>query len=260
MRTGLVEGKVALISGIGPGLGRAIALALAREGADVALGARRDVHLRSVAAEVEALGRRAVWRCTDVAREADCRALAQAACGELGGIDIVVNSAARFAGVRFADGEFDSWRAVLETCLLGALQLTYAALPSLRERGDGRVVNIGTMATRDFREREGPYAAAKSALLAATKSLARELGRDGIRVNAVNPGYIQGKPTQAYFARQAQESGGTAADYERQITGQTALGYIPGPEEIAGTVVFLASDLSRPVTGHVIECNGGFWM
>jgi NAD(P)-dependent dehydrogenase (short-subunit alcohol dehydrogenase family) len=260
MAAGLVDGKVALISGIGPGLGRSIALALARAGADVALGARRERHLRSVSAEVEALGRRALWRCTDVARDSDCRALAEAAHKDLGRIDIVVNSAARFADLAFAEGGFEQWRAVYDTCLLGALQLTHAALPALRECGDGRVINIGTMATRDIQPREGPYAAAKSALLCATRTLARELGPEGIRVNAVNPGYIQGRPIQASFARQARERGGDPADQERRITAQIALGYIPGPDEIAGSVVFLASDLSRPVTGHVIECNGGMWM
>jgi NAD(P)-dependent dehydrogenase (short-subunit alcohol dehydrogenase family) len=257
----LVAGKVALVSGIGPGLGRSIALALAREGADVALGARREETLRSVAAEVEALGRRAVWRSTDVAKPADCEALAERAAHAFGGIDIVVNGAAYFGrGLPLASGDFESLRGALDVCLFGSLALTRAALPSMRARGGGRVVMIGTMATRDTQPGEGAYAAAKAAVLMAVRTLARELGRDGIRVNAVNPGYIQGEPIQAAFRARAEKRGVAAAQVEREIAEATALGRIPSPDEIAGSVLFLASDLSRPVTGHVLDCNAGMWM
>ncbi|MCE2392784.1 MAG: SDR family oxidoreductase [Proteobacteria bacterium] len=258
---GLLEGKVAVVSGIGPGLGRGIALALAGQGADVALGARRENVLAEVAGEVEALGRRAVWKSTDVSNDADCRELVERAGGELGGVDIVVNSAAAFGdGRSVMEGDFENWRGALDVSVMGALQLTRAALPLLAARGDGRVVNIGTMATRDIQPREGAYAATKAALLSATKTLARELGPRGIRVNAVNPGYIDGGSIREYFERQAREGGGEPDDYARAVIDQIPLGYIPPPEEIAGSVVFLASDLSRPVTGHVLDCNGGMWM
>ncbi|HXZ86909.1 MAG TPA: SDR family oxidoreductase, partial [Myxococcota bacterium] len=142
----------------------------------------------------------------------------------------------------------------------GALQLTRACLPSMRARGGGRVVMVGSMATRDPRPGEGSYAAAKAALLMATRTLAAELGRDGIRVNAVNPGYIQGEPIQKAFERRSRTRGVSAAQLEAEIVERSALGYIPGPEEIAGSVVFLCSELARPVTGHVLDCNCGMWM
>lgn len=257
----LLEDRVAIVSGIGPGLGRSIALALAREGAHVGLAARSEDTLAAVTAEVEALGRRAVWRSTDVARPEDCAQFVAHAVAELGGVDIVVNSAARGnTGFTLADSDLDDWRSAMEVSFFGALQLTQAALPSLLASDHASVVNIGTLATRDIQPRQGAYAAAKMALLTATKTLARELGAQGVRVNAVNPGYIAGRPIQSYFERQARESGGVLADYERRITDQIALGAIPSPDEIAGSVVYLASDLALPVTGHVIECNGGMWM
>jgi NAD(P)-dependent dehydrogenase (short-subunit alcohol dehydrogenase family) len=257
----LLAGKIALVSGVGPGLGRSVALALAREGADVALGARSEDVLRGVAAEVESLGRRAVWRATDVARPQDCEALAALAVEACGGIDIVVNGAAFFGrGEPLAAGDLESQRGAFEVCFFGSLALTRAALASLRARGGGRVAVIGSMATRDPKPGEGAYAAAKAALLMAVRTLAVELGRDGIRVNAVNPGYIQGEPIQGAFRRRAEQRGVEAAQIEREIAQATALGYIPSPDEIAGSVLFLASDLARHVTGHVLDCNAGMWM
>jgi NAD(P)-dependent dehydrogenase (short-subunit alcohol dehydrogenase family) len=257
----LLAGRIGVVSGIGPGLGRSIALALAREGADVALAARSEANLAPVAAEIEKLGRRAVWLPTDVSRAADCERLVGRAVEALGGVDLLVNSAAAFGPrVPFAEAELAGWHEAMNTSFFGALHLTRACLPSMRARGGGRVVMIGSMATRDPKPGEGSYAAAKAALLMATRTLAAELGREGIRVNAVNPGYIAGEPIQKAFARRAQARGIRPAEVEAEIAAQTALGYIPGPDEIAGSVVFLCSELSLPVTGHVLDCNSGMWM
>jgi NAD(P)-dependent dehydrogenase (short-subunit alcohol dehydrogenase family) len=257
----LLEGRAAVVSGVGPGLGRAVALALAREGADVALVARSERNLAPVAREIEALGRRVVWQPTDVSRDGEAEALVARAAELFGSVDIVVNSAASFGhGEPAIDGDLDGFRAALEVSYFGALRLTRAAAPWLRAHGDGRVIMIGSMATRDPKPGEGAYAAAKAAVLMLTRTLATELGPDGVRVNAVNPGYIQGPPIQAAFRRRARERGTRAEDEESDVVRQTALGYIPDPEEIAGSVVFLASPLSRPVTGHVLDCNSGMWM
>jgi NAD(P)-dependent dehydrogenase (short-subunit alcohol dehydrogenase family) len=257
----LLAGRIAVVTGIGPGLGRSIALALAREGADLALAARRAANLAPVAAEIEKLGRRALWLPTDVSSAADCERLVQRAVGELGGVDIAVNSAAAFGPrTTFAQADLAGWHEAMNTSFFGALQLTRACLPSMRGRGGGRVVMIGSMATRDPRPGEGSYAAAKAALLMATRTLAVELGCEGIRVNAVNPGYIQGEPIQQAFARRARARGITPAQVEAEVVERSALGYIPAPDEIAGSVVFLCSDLSRPITGHVLDCNAGMWL
>ena len=119
---------------------------------------------------------------------------------------------------------------------------------------------VGTMSTRDPQPGEGAYAAAKAAVLMATRTLAVELGRENIRVNAVNPGFIQGEHIQAGIRERAKARGISAAEFEAEIVAKTALGYLPGPDEIAGSVLFLVSDLSRPVTGHVLDCNSGMWM
>ena len=261
MRRELLEGKVAVVSGVGPGLGRSIALMLAGEGADIALGARHTSVLEEVAAEVEALGRRAVWQATDVSRPEQCEALVARAAEELGGVDIVVNSAAASnRDERLSDGDPDGWREAIDVSYFGSLLLTRAALPLLRQRGGGHVVMVGTMSTRDPQPGEGAYAAAKAAVLMATRTLAVELGRENIRVNAVNPGFIQGEHIQAGIRERAKARGISAAEFEAEIVAKTALGYLPGPDEIAGSVLFLVSDLSRPVTGHVLDCNSGMWM
>lgn len=257
----LLEDRVAVVSGIGPGLGRSIALRLAREGADLALGARSAENLEPVAAEIEALGRRCVWESTDVSKPEQCERLAARAQADLGGIDVLVNSAAAFGRAEtLADGSPEGWHEAMAVSFYGALHLTQAVVPFLRERGGGRVVMIGTTAVRDPKPTQGAYATAKAALLMATRTLAAELGPQGIRVNAVNPGYIQGESIQRAFRFRAKERGVSPESLEAEVMENSALRYIPGPDEIAGSVLFLASDLAQPVTGHVIDCNAGFWL
>ena len=132
----LLEDRVAVVSGVGPGLGRSIALRLAREGADLALGARSPGNLEPVAAEIEALGRRCVWECTDVSKPEECERLAARAEADLGGIDVLVNSAAAFGRAEtLADGSPEGWHEAMAVSFFGALYLTQAVVPRLRKRG-----------------------------------------------------------------------------------------------------------------------------
>jgi NAD(P)-dependent dehydrogenase (short-subunit alcohol dehydrogenase family) len=264
---GLLDGKVALVSGVGPGLGRSIAHALADEGADVALVARRQEHLQTVAGELEALGRRVVWLPTDITKPDECARIANHARVELGGIDVLVNVAHTygsdhpFVETYLVEGELGAaWRRSMDVNFFGSLNMTYAVLPAMRERGEGRVIMINTMAVRDVQPRQGPYAASKAALAMAVRTLACELGSSGIRVNSVHPGFIRGHAVDAYFERTAQQRGCAPEDVYWEIAGKTALRYLPDEREIAGTVVFLASDLSRPITGQSIDVNCGHWM
>lgn len=253
----LLANRVAVVSGIGPGMGRDVSLALAREGADVVLAARSAERLDAVAAEVRTLGRKALPIATDVADAEQCRRLAARAVEELGRIDVLVNNA--FAAGPFDPIEtasFDDWRRVFEVNLFGSLELSRAVLSSMKARG-GSIVMIGSMSMRLIEPRFGGYAASKAALLTAARTLAREVGAYRIRVNSVVPGYIWGPALAGYFRRLAAERSTTPEAVYEQIAARSALGYIPSSEEIAGAVVFFASELSRPITGQALDVNCG---
>ena len=259
MSAGLLNGKVALISGAGPGLGRAIALRCAEEGADVLLGARDEAALEAVAAEVRALGRRAVYRRTDVTLPEDCRALADLAHEQLGGVDVFVHNAARRLqpGHDVADADLDDWRRSMDVNLWGCVHAAQAVLPLMRDRGCGRIVVIGAITTRVVPGRaRGDYALPKAALLQLVRNLAYEEGPSGIRVNAVVPGWIDGPTIQ----KLRDEGGDEAAAMIRDAVAEMPLGVMPTSYDIAGSVLFFASDLSAPVTGQCLDVNGGQYL
>ena len=256
----LLEGKVAIVSGIGPGMGRDISLAFAREGADVALGGRTPAKLEALAAEVEALGRRALPVVCDIADEAACVAAASRVADELGRVDVLVNNAYDGGDAKsFLEADLDDWRRTMEVNLFGTLAMTRAAVPHLEASGDGRVIMINTMSTQRIQPRWGAYAASKGALATVTKTLAMELGPKGIRVNGIHPGYIYGDSVEWYFDHQAKKRGITFQEVYDEVASETCLGYLPHSEEIAGTAVFFASPLAKPVTGQMIGVNAGHW-
>ena len=256
----LLKDKVALISGVGPGLGRDIALAFAAHGATVVLGARTEARVREIAGEVEAAGGTAHAVTLDITDEDSCAAAVAAAAGTYGRLDVLVNNA-------FDDGDFSTferadltaWRRTMDTNFFGTLQLTRAAVAPMKEQHDGRIVMVNTMSVHRINARFGAYAASKAALATATKTLAMELGPHGIRVNGIHPGYIWGPSVEQYFAYQAQRRGISPQDVYDEVASETALGYIPPSSEIAGSVVFFASDLSKPVTGQALGVNAGHW-
>ncbi|QXC63031.1 SDR family oxidoreductase [Aquihabitans sp. G128] len=256
----LLEGKVAVVSGIGPGMGRDISLAFAREGASVALGGRTLSRLEEVAAEVEALGVRALPVVCDIADEASAQAAVDTAAEELGGIDILVNNA--YDGgdnSKFMDADLDRWRRTMDVNLWGSLSMTRAVVPHMEARGDGRIIMINSMSVQRIQQRWGAYVASKSALAGVTKTLALELGEKGIRVNAIHPGYIYGDSVEWYFNHLAEKRGIPFQEVYDEVASETCLGYLPHSEEIAGTAVYFASDLAKPVTGQMIGVNAGHW-
>ena len=256
----LLEGRVAVVSGIGPGMGRDVSLALAREGADIALAARTPASLHSVAAEVRSLGRRAVCVPTDIAQAKDCKRLADTVRGELGAVDVLVNNAFLSAPYElFENVDLDAWRKIFDVNLFGSLALSQAVVPHMKERGGGSIIMINTMSLRIIEPRFGGYAASKAALMTAAQTMAKELGGYKIRVNSVVPGYIWGPSLERYFQGLAKQRGVTADDVHREIAARTALNHIPTSEEIAGAVVFFASDLSCAVTGQALDVNCGHY-
>jgi NAD(P)-dependent dehydrogenase (short-subunit alcohol dehydrogenase family) len=257
----MLDGKVALVSGIGPGMGRDIALLLARHGADVVLGARRTERSEEVAAEVQALGRRAEVVALDVTDVPSCEAAVERAASALGGLDVLVNNAFQDGNhKRFLDAPLEEWKATMDVNLWGTLQMTRAAVPAMVERGGGSIVMINSMSTHRVEATYGAYASSKGALEKATKVLALELGTHHIRVNGVFPGYIWGDSVEWYLGYLGKKRGITGEDVYQELAAETALGYLPHSSEIAGSVLFFASDLSKPVTGQSLDVNCGHWM
>ncbi|HJQ84271.1 MAG TPA: SDR family oxidoreductase [Candidatus Binatia bacterium] len=258
--SGLLEDRVAIVSGIGPGTGRSVALAFARAGADVVVAARTVAALEEVAAEIRALGRRALAVPTDVARLEDCRRLADAAQAELGRIDVLVNNAFRSAPYDPVESaSMEDWRRIFDVNLFGSIQLSQAVVPHMKARRAGSIVMVNSMSVRIIEPRFGGYAASKAALMSAVQTMAKELGADGIRVNSVVPGYIWGPALEGYFKQLAREQGTTPEGVYAQIASRTALNRIPDSDEIADAVLFFASDLSRAVTGQALDVNGGHY-
>jgi NAD(P)-dependent dehydrogenase (short-subunit alcohol dehydrogenase family) len=254
----LLRDRIGLVSGIGPGVGREVALAFAREGADVALAARTPRVLDEVAAEVRALGRRALPVPTDVTAPEDCLRLVERTVAELGGVDVLVNNAFLthpWGPIESAD--FDAWRRIMDVNLFGSLRLSQLVLPVMRARSGGSIVMVNTMSMRIVEPSVGGYAASKAALMTATQTLAKEVGPDGIRVNSVVPGYIWSEKMEAHFRHLAAQQGRSYEAVRDEITRQTALHHIPDSAEIADAVLFFASDLSRGCTGQALDVNGG---
>ena len=254
----LLDGKVALIAGVGPGLGRDAALALAKQGADIALSARTTELAQKVADEVRALGRRAHVVACDITDAAACESLAASVGAEFGRLDIVVVNAFREGPHRTVErADLDDWRETMDVNFFGTLHIVRSCIPALRASGDGRIILVNTRSVQFAEARFGGYAASKAALAMICKTLALELGPDGIRVNGVFPGYIWGPNVEWYFNHKAEQRGVDPKVVYDEIAGETALGYIPTSEEIAGTIVFFASDLARACTGVALPVNAG---
>ena len=256
----LLHDRIGIVSGIGPGVGRCVALAFAREGADVVLAARTAEALDAVAAEIRALGRRALPVPTDIAQPADCARLVERTLAEFGRVDVLVNNAFLthpWGPIESAD--FDAWRRIFDVNLFGSLRLSQLVLPAMRTQGGGSIVMVNTMSTRIVEPNVGGYASSKAALMTATQTLAKEVGKDHIRVNSVVPGYIWSEKLEAYFRHLAKEQGRTYEQVFEDVAGRTALHHIPDSAEVADAVLFFASDLSRAITGQALDVNGGHY-
>jgi NAD(P)-dependent dehydrogenase (short-subunit alcohol dehydrogenase family) len=259
----LLKDKVIVISGVGPGMGQALARVAAAEGARVALAARNRDFLESVRGDIAAAGGAAIAVACDVADADQCRALAQAAAEAFGGrIHGLVNSAyhhGEWSLVENADP--DDFARGFDVNCLGALRLTQACVPYLK--GGGAVVNISTMATvRPFGTDHGMemgYAVSKGALNTLGKYLAADLGRHGIRVNTCRMGWIHGEPVRQYIAAQV-AAGAAEADVVGAVTRDIPLGILPPEDDCARGVLMLLSDYARVVTGAALDINGGHWM
>ena len=256
----LLTGKAIVISGVGPGLGQALARLCAQEGAQVALGARSADYLEEVAREVREAGGEAVCCATDITQADQCSALADACLQAFGRIDGLVNNAFNHGDWATCDAaNAESWNAVFDVNCLGALRMAQAVLPGMRQSGGGAIVNVSTMSTVNPFPGEAGYAASKGALNALTRHMAKDFGDSNVRVNAVRLGWIHGAPVRGYIDAQV-AAGAAREQVVGEIVGRIPLGVIPAEDDCARAVLFLVSDYARVITGASLDANGGQYM
>jgi 3-oxoacyl-[acyl-carrier protein] reductase len=240
--------RVAIVTGASRGIGRAIALALARQGARVVAAARGD-HAEGVAAEIAAAGGQAVAAPVDVTEASAVAALVALALERFGRVDVLVNNAGITRDQLMLRMKPEDWDAVVRTNLTAAFTCAQAVLrPMLRQRG-GRIISIGSVVGQAGNAGQANYAATKAGLIGFSKALALEVASRGITVNVVAPGLIETDMTRAL-----------PEEARAGWAGKVPLGRIGAPEDVASAVCFLASDEASYITGQVIAVNGGMYM
>ncbi|NUS45111.1 MAG: SDR family oxidoreductase [Mycobacteriaceae bacterium] len=257
MNAGLLQDKVVVVGGVGPGLGRAICMQASGAGGSVVLAARTESRLAEIAAEVEAAGGQALSVPTDITDDAAVDNLVRAAVGRFGRVDVLVHNAFAVPSMKpLGRTDFGQIRDSLDLTVLGGLRMTKAFTDELAKTR-GAVVMINSMVLRHSEPRYGSYKLAKAALLAMSQTLATELGERGVRINSVAPGYIWDDQLRWYFGELAAKYGVTPEQIYEQTAAKSDLKRLPEPDEIARAVVFLASDWASAVTGQTLDVNCG---
>ena len=245
-----LEGRVALVTGGASGVGRAIALALAAEGAAVAVNYRSSAEqARAVVAEIAAAGGRAIACAADVSDLAAVRAMVERVAGELGRLDILVNNAGVALRQRFVESRPEDWRRQIDACLYGAIHCCYAAAPHLEKSGHGRIVALIGDSSRVGESGLAIVAAARAGVIGLVKSLAREFGRFGTTANVISLGLVETAHDKEWVDANRDK---LVRLYPTRRLGQ--------PADIAPMVALLASDHAAWITGQVLSISGGFSM
>ena len=260
MELGL-HNKVVLVTGSGQGIGQTIAVEFAREGARVAVNDVSEEKTRETIGLIEGIDGTAMAAPFDISDfEATAGGVA-AVEARLGPVGILVNNAAVLVPMLFVDSTPQDWDREIKVILYGTLNCTRAVLDGMIERREGKIVNIASDAARVGQQRDTCYGAAKAGVIAFAKSLAKEIGRYDINVNCVSPGATD-SPMRREVERRAREKLGEEAyaEREKKILRLYPLRRIGRPEDVANTVLFLSSDLTRQITGQVVSVNGGFAM
>jgi NAD(P)-dependent dehydrogenase (short-subunit alcohol dehydrogenase family) len=253
-----LENQTAIVTGGGRGIGKSIALALAREGANVLVSGRHDDALEQTAIEIRQMGRRALAFVADVSQEQEVQEMVNSALRDFGSLNILVNNAgivgptAPITNVTRAD-----WDRCLAVNLTSAFLCARAVLPGMIERRSGKIINISSVAGRMAYALRAPDAASKWGMIGLSRTLAQEVGPHNIQVNAVLPGPTAGQRMQTVIDQRAQELGQSSAEVEKQYVEGTALKRMVDPAHVAATVVFLASSDGDSITGQAIEVTAG---
>ncbi|MCJ7670241.1 MAG: glucose 1-dehydrogenase [Dehalococcoidia bacterium] len=243
-----LSGKVALVTGGSRGIGKAIAVGLAKFGADVAVTSRKLPELEEVATEIKGLGRRSMAVATHVGRVEEIKSLVPKVKDELGRIDILVNNAGTNPTMDQAmDIEERAWDSIMNLNLKGLFFLSQAVARLMKEQGGGKIINVASVAgiTPDILP---AYSISKAGVIMATKVMAQQWAQYNIRVNAIAPGLIKTRFSEALWSN---------PDILQVAMRRTPLRRIAEPDELVGAVIFLASDASSYVTGHVLVVDGG---
>jgi 3-oxoacyl-[acyl-carrier protein] reductase len=244
-----LAGKVALVTGAAQGIGKAVALLLARNGADIVVS---DINLEKAeetAKEVQALGRKALATKVDVATLGDVEKMVEAILAQFGKVDILVNNAGIARDKLILRMSEDDWDAVLNINLKGTFNCTKAVVRHMSKQKSGKIVNIASVVGEMGNAGQGNYAASKAGVIGFTKTIAREFAKRGINVNAIAPGYIETPMTDALPDKAKEEL--------KRLIPMDRLGK---PEDVAEAVLFLVSESANYITGQVLNVNGGIYM
>jgi 3-oxoacyl-[acyl-carrier protein] reductase len=244
-----LEGRVALVTGASQGIGRACALALARQGASVALAARNQQKLEEVAGQIAAAGGKAAVFAMDVADEDQIKPGIKAAIAHFGKIDILVNNAGITRDQLVMRMKRADWDAVLNTNLTSAYLCTQQVIGSMLKQRWGRIINITSVFGQIGQAGQANYASSKAGLIGLTMALAREVASRNITCNAVAPGFIETGMT-----------AGLSEEFKQNAVKMIPLGRVGTAEDVANAVCFLASEEASYITGHVLNVNGGMLM
>jgi NAD(P)-dependent dehydrogenase (short-subunit alcohol dehydrogenase family) len=254
-----LSGKRAVVTGASRGIGRAIALALAANGANIAVSSRTQSDLDPLAAEIERMGRRAVAIQCDVTDPQQVIArLASAVLGDgLGGIDILVNNAGNAGSARFRDHPDDLWHRMLAINLTSVYYVTKVFAKPLMDQRSGRIITVASIASKVGGRYIAAYTAAKHGVLGLTRALAAEMLPYNVTVNAICPGYVDTPMTDANVANMVGMTGRSEEQVRATLASSSPQNRLMEPEEVANIAVFLALDASKGITGQAINLDGG---
>ncbi len=259
-----LKGKSVIVTGGGSNIGRAISLAFAREGADVTIAEIEEAQGKKVASEAQAFGGTATVVATDVTRWESVHAMVKAVEARAGRVDVLVNNVGWTRDALFVEKAREEWEREIQINLWGMINCTRAVLDGMIARKSGAVISIGSDAGRMGEFREGVYGACKAGVIALSKTLAREVGRHGIRLNVVCPGMTMPTSDEETSARSMWRADENRAWMNDEMKARIAKAYplrrVAKPEDVTGAVLFLASDAAGFITGQTLSVSGGYTM